>query len=426
MISRSSIVRKLNDMEAAFTWSNARLPLCVVCVLHLENAPGTDEWADALQQLQERHPLLRCGIVESGSRSYFETLDPVPPISFTTVDRQHAESWQPTATDAVNTSFDAGGPLMRCWLVNRPGEQESELIICFHHAIIDGASARLILHEILSLAGGVSLPEPEVPVEPPRFPAPYRRGTGLLKKMLHFAAFQLKDEWRYRSGGLANPVPKNSKNAIISLRLEADVSRRLSVKAGRAGQSLNTILLAAIAAAVIRQRYGSDAGKLARVLSFADLRTALEPSVSRQQMGCYISMLRLSVPLTDEPDIWQLAREIRRAMFQASRRGDVFLMSMMSKRLVQLAFTLKNSRLGIGAISFIGKLDLQESYGPVNLRHVRAFITNNQYGPELSAFGKVLFGSISLDFTYLTAETTHEKAAEMVEEIRQQLVKLAE
>lgn len=315
---------------------------------------------------------------------------------------------------------------MKCWHIQASGVGASELIICFHHAIIDGAAARLILHEILSLAGGL-VPDPADQLQVlPEFPVPYRRGNGLWKKLLGFFARQFKDEWGYRSRGLANPIPRHSRNELISLQLDAETSRKLSLKTGRAGLTLNSVLLAAIAAAVIRHRYPKAAGKQARVLSFADLRAALEPAVPRHAMGCYVSMLRLNVAIHEREDLWTLARRIRKAMFQASRRGEVFLMSMMSKQLVKLAFTLKNSRLGISAISFIGKLDLQPEYGPIKLKRVRAFITNNQYGPELSAFGKILFGKISLDFTYLSAETDTAQAEAMIAEIRQMLEKLAE
>lgn len=426
MLKNTKTIRKLNDMEAAFTYSNARLPLCVVCVLQLQKIPEDLDWKTILQQLQQRHLLLQCGISERSDGYYFEKLNPVPPIPFIKQTGTQGSDWKLTATEAVNTIFDISGPLMKCWYVQTSEGENSELVICFHHSIIDGISARLILHEILSLAGGLALEPSEQFEVIPQFPTPFRRGNGLWKKLASFFARQFKDEWRYRSHGLVNPIPRHSGNELISLHLDAEVSRRLSVKVGRAGLSLNSVLLAAIAAAVIRHRYPEVKGKQARVLSFADLRTTLEPAVPNNAMGCYISMLRLNVSIDDTEDIWELVHRIRKAMYQASRRGEVFLMSMMSKQLVRLAFTLKNSRLGVGAISFIGKLDLQAEYGPIQLKHVRAFITNNQYGPELSAFGKILFGRISLDFTYLNAETDTAQASKMIEEIKQTLEKMAE
>lgn len=426
MIQQEATIRALNEMESAFTYSNARLPLCVVCVLHLQQVPREIDWPAKLHQLQERYPLLRSGITERKGTYVFTPMAPVEPIPIIHVNREHADSWKMTATTAVNTIFAADGPLMKCWHVQSATTDESELIICFHHAIIDGAGARLILHEILCLLGGVALPEPQELKKASEFPPPYRAGEGLGREKLNFFTRQFMGEWKYLRRGMKNPIPPHSENGLISLHLNRDLSRKLSVRIGREGLSLNSVLLAAIAQAVIRHRYPNQKQPLARVLSFANLRSALEPEIPKDVLGCYISMLRLTVETDDQPDLLTLAHRIRKAIFQASRRGEVLLMSLMSPKLVKLAFTLKTSRLGIGAISFIGRLDLQPAYDQVQLKHVRAFITNNQYGPEFSAFGKILFGCISLDLTYLTAETSMEQAARMVEEIRRQLKNLAE
>jgi hypothetical protein len=412
-------------MEQAFTISNARLPLCVVCVLHVSELPDELEWKEVLQQLQARHELLRCGIKKLGGKWYFRSIDPLRPLALEQIERVDEDHWKTIAEAALNTIFETEGPLMKCWLLRNRRSKDQELIVCFHHAIIDGSAARLILHEILSLAGGSELPEPVPTPATALLPTSFR-GINVVRKLSHFMLRQLKREWIYKQRGLRNAIPPHSENAVISLRLSPDTSRKLAVRAGRAGLGLNSILLAAILQASVRYRYGDHSKDLARVLSFVDLRPAMEPPVSPQALGCYISMLRLEVALSSEISTWQLAREIHSALFKAGRRGEVFAMFKMSKQLVRMAMGLKIMRLGVSAISFIGRLDLLAEYGPVRLREVRAFITNNQYGPELSAFGKILFGSIGLDFTYLTAETSREQAEQMIGEIQYTLEKMAE
>jgi NRPS condensation-like uncharacterized protein len=424
MEHRNSRIRPLSAIEEAFTISNEAVPLCVTCVLHLSPGPEIRDLEVALEQLQRRHPLLQAEITKESGRFYFRQLDPAPPIACTIVRRADAETWRGVAEDVVNTTFDKRGPLVKCRYL--PGEHsgDCELIVCFHHAVIDGISARLILHELLSLAGGVSLPEPPPPTALPKFPPAYRN-LNLAKRLFSFAARQLKEEWQYSRKGAASPIPGHSRNAVLSFRLTPEISRKLSHNIGREGLNINSVLLAAITQTVLRHKHAGKDFQLARAISFADLRASVIPSVSSQELGCYISMLRLGVPVSKGQSIRQSAAQIQKALFRAGRRGEVYLMSKLSKHLMKMTLKLQNQRLGTSALSFIGKLDLEPQYGSIRLHNVTAFITNNRFGPELSAFGKVLFGSIGLDFTYLTAETDAGQAEQMVNEIKEKLEEMA-
>jgi NRPS condensation-like uncharacterized protein len=423
MNQKTTYIRKLSAIEEAFTLSNEAIPLSVACVLHLAQGPDVRDLAAALDRLQNRHLLLRAGVWAKNGRYYFQNMDTVRPIACRIVERVDEESWRAAAEEAINLYFDKAGPLMRCWYLPNPEKGAAELIVCFHHSIIDGISARLLLHELLSLAGGLSLPPP-APEAPHAFPPDYQKWN-LAKRLLAFAPRQMKEEWQYKQTGTPSPIPGHSKNAVLSFRLSPDMSRKLSFNAGKMGLSINSVLLAAITQAVLRRKHAGENFRQARVISFADLRESVIPPASNQELGCYISMLRMGVPVSEDQTVSQLAAHIQKALFKAGRRGEVFLMSLLSPYLMRMALRLKNQRLSVSALSFIGKLDLEPHYGPISLHNVMAFITNNRFGPEFSAFGKVLFGSIGLDFTYLTAETEATLARQMMEDIRENLEDMA-
>lgn len=222
------------------------------------------------------------------------------------------------------------------------------------------------------------------------------------------------------------PIPSHSRNALLSFRLSPELSRKLSLRVGREGLSLNTVLLAVMAQVLLDQKTGIKKGIAANLISFADLRAAMVPPVSDHELGCYVSMVRFPVSLAAGQPPLQLAHGIRRGMFQASRRGEVFIMNRISKYLIKMVTRLQNTRLGLTALSFIGVLDLLPRYGSIELHDVNAFITNNRLGPEFSAFGKILFGSIGLDFTYLTAEMEEAQAQKIMREIKKILEEMAE
>jgi len=417
-------IRPLNAIEQAFTISNEAHPLCVVCVLHLSSGPDAAVLTNALEQLQSRHQLLQAGIVKMKGRYFFHRLSPARPIPLQMIRRLDADTWRTAAEDLLNTQFDTSGPLMKCSYLPDSGDGNSELLLCFHHAIIDGTSARLILHELLSLSGGVSLHEPTPSPGLRKFPPAYRN-MGFARLLFGFMGRQLEGNVRYKIAGMTSAIPVHSKNAILSFRLSPEISRKLSVRAGREGLSMNSVLLAALTNAVIRHKHGGKAMRLARVVSFAELRGAVIPPVSDQELGCYISMLRFEVPISQTQSISELAAYIRKALFRAGRRGEIFIMFKIARYLIRMVLRLRNQRLGISALSYIEKLDLDPQYGSIRLHNVMAFITNNRFGPGLSSFGKILFGSIGLDITYLTSETDASEAEQMMDEVRETLERFA-
>ncbi|TNE53084.1 MAG: hypothetical protein EP344_15200 [Bacteroidetes bacterium] len=418
-------IRTLNAIEQAFTLSNEAAPLSVTCVLQLSVAPAAAEVDAALAQLQQRYPLLQAGIIRRNGRYRFHRLEPLVPIPCRVLPGTGRKAWQPAATELINTRFDRSGPLMKCVYLPDPEVKKSELLVTFHHAIIDSISARLLLHELLCLLGGVALPAPGVWEHPVQFPRRFQ-GLRLAGRFGAFLLRQFQSEWQYGRSGAQAKIPDHGRNAILSIEYSPEFTRKLTLRLGRAGLSLNSVLLAVITQVVLQYKYEGQQVRWARAISFADLRAALEPPVPDDILGCYISMLRLELPVQPGQEVLSLATYLQKAIFRGGRRGEPFLMFRLSKYLVRMTLWLKRQRLGVAALSFMGTLNLDRTYGPVQLDHVQAFITNNQYGPEFSAFGKILFGALSLDFTYLPAETSPEQAANMVAAIKLKLEEIAD
>ncbi|MBR9920704.1 MAG: hypothetical protein GYB31_07670 [Bacteroidetes bacterium] len=420
MKDSSTYIRALQPIEEAFTLSNDKTALCVVCVLHLSHMPDVNHWRQALHKLQDRHLLLQAEIVKDAKGYFFQLAKNAPKISLRECLRTEPNQWKSEAEKEVNTPVDRKGPLMRCVLLREEDGSKGEMIVSFHHAIMDSASARLLLHEMLSLSGGL-----ELPVLPAISEVHTVQQPAFAESMFRFAARQIKQEFQFRRKGIGAGIPKDSENGLVGLRLNAADSRGLKVKAGRAGIGLNSLLLAAISLAVLRVQHPEKNNGVSRLISFANLRKQEQGIVPESVLGCYISMVRHQLELHPEMSLQELAAVLKKAMYRSGRRGEVHRMSKLSKMLVSLVFKLKNQRLGMAAISFMGVLNLDRKYGEVSLKDVSTFITNNRFGPEFSAFGKILFGSIGLDFTYLKSETTAPEAHAMVLEVEQMLREFA-
>lgn len=150
-------MRSLNHIEQAFTYSNEVNPLCVAIVLRMRRAPTAVKLREALDELQRRHILLRHIIVGDREKYAFQEMETVAPIPLRRVHRRGPSHWEEATEKELNTRFDASGSLIRTVHLLDDSD-ESELILVLHHAVMDGISARLILHELLHLLSEFKVP----------------------------------------------------------------------------------------------------------------------------------------------------------------------------------------------------------------------------------------------------------------------------
>lgn len=422
-------IRSLNTIEEAFTISNSFSPLYAVCILRLDKTFSVSEVKNALQKLQKRHLLLQAELKKEKSGWQFHHTETLQPISLEVLDRKTDEDWQQAAEKGLNTPFvKENSCLMRCIYVANFNENssKSEILMVFHHSIIDSYGARLLLHEMLCLLGKVPLLNSETATiedntnEPPQFPVEFRNWS-LKKKLLSFMAGQMKAEIAYMRKGLKMDIPKDSYNCIVSLRFNERESRQIKVASGRKNLSLNSLLSAAMLLAVHREVHAADWG-LMRGISFASLREGMNRPIADSELGCHISMIRFNVPIEGNSDVWSVARYLQQQMYQAGKKGDLFLNAYLSKSLMQMMLRQNFMRLSNTALSYIGPLDLKPQYSDLQVLDVHAFITNNRLGPTFSGFGKILFGQIGLDCNYLASELSSESAQKIMSHIRQIIV----
>lgn len=416
-------IRSLNTIEEAFSISNTVHPLYVVCVLHLDRTPNLNELQKAFTKLQQRHLLLQATLREQNGEWQFHQVEKLEGIDIEKLNRNTSKDWQQAAENGLNTPFTNTSLLMRCIYLADLNEasSKSELLLVFHHSIIDGHGARLLLHELLCLLGQVSLPAaPSKDIEAPQFPSHFS-GWQMKKKLLPFVANQMKAEMAYLRKGVKQEMPVKSKNRILSLRFNGRQSRQIMVAAGRKNLSLNSLLSATMLQAVRQEVYPDKRG-LMRSISFASLRESMNRPIADDELGCHISMIRFNVPIEGEGDIWKTARFLQQQMYQAGKNGDLYLNAHLSKHLMKMMLRQNFMRLSNTALSYIGPLNLHPQYGDLTLLDVHAFITNNRLGPTFSGFGKILFGQIGLDCNYLESELSHDAAQKIIKNIEQIII----
>lgn len=415
-------IRPLSRMEQALTLIDRAFPFTAVCVLRLENGPSPEALRDALLRLQQLHPAMRAFIED---QKFFES-PTCPPVPLEVEERLHDTHWQEVAKTWLNIRVPCDqAPLLRAIYLQSPGQVNAELVLAFHHAIADAASLTEWMHQLLQLSAGLAPALPPYPLLPGAeslFPK-NRKGLGLLRRLPGFMGRQLREERLFKRENRQlqpSPIPSGATNRLEFVPLGEEETKLLIRQSRKAGVTMTGLLSAAMLRATVEARYQNQRGAY-RTIQFADLRPYLQPSVPPEKLGCYISMLRFSEVVSPNDSLSDLARRLSRQVYDAGKRGDRFMAAFLSKLLVKATLGLASQRLGVTALSYAGPIVLRPRYGPVSLRGIHGFISNNPLGAEFTAFGKIFNKCLELDIQYLEEDMPPEEARQIALRVKELL-----
>jgi hypothetical protein len=405
--------RSLGRFETALTLTGEHAPFVVTVVLCLADDPGEAALRVALDALPARRPMLRARIAGDGPRR-FRFAAGAPPIPLRSLPRQDPTAWQAVAEDELNAPLDRRrGPLLRCTrLAGADGGDGADLVLGFHHAILDAVSGATLVAELLALldpgegGGGAPAVSAEDALLPPveeRFPAPWR-GLRAALPLAAFVARQAADElrWRRRCRGLRRPPPvPGARCRILPVELPPAASAALVHRARRERVTLVGALNAALLLAVSRHLYAARPRPL-RYVTFADLRPWLRPPLAAQRLGCAASMLRYTAEVDPGRGLWPLARAISLQVDRGGRRGEPFLAAHLSAAAMRALLRPGGERMAATALSYSGVARFGEAAARVRDSHV--FVSNLGVGPEYTAQGRWFRDRLQLDVVWLEPE----------------------
>jgi NRPS condensation-like uncharacterized protein len=129
-------------------YRDGKTPFTSVFTIRLHGELLEARVKQALSNVQNKHPMLRCIVEDSDNGPRFVLQEQFAPISLRMVPRKGDSDWQNEVYREWGAPFDAGRePLLRMvWL---HAEDIHELILAGHHCICDGHSGVNILREFL-------------------------------------------------------------------------------------------------------------------------------------------------------------------------------------------------------------------------------------------------------------------------------------
>ncbi len=424
MLYRDMANRELGIMEKAQALTNEVFPFNAVVVLRVANGPSEETLRKVLNILQRRFPLLRVHIRKEKKRYFFESQG-TPAIPLKVVNREKGTDWQQVVEEELNRTIDfLKGPLVRLTYITGPArESESEIVITFHHAIIDADSGTNLAHEMLTLctslasAGEFRTLEPIPPVE--NFFPPAYKGIRRMGNIFRFLLRQVGDEFLYRlrsRGSRKAPIHTAGRCKILPVKLSKETTGALCKGARRKRITLNSLMEAAILMAVHKHIYQGKGVPL-RSFSMADLRPYLVPPLSEKHLGSYFAMMRFSVRMKENPRVWDLAGEINDLMYASVKRGDKFAFNLLSAQMMKALLKFKAFRMATTAVSYTGPVKLEKVYGKTAVKDIHVFISNFVLGPEYTAAVRLFNRQFYWDILYLDSDMGFEEAKVLADEI---------
>jgi len=151
----SDLLRPLGAFEELFCLFDQHFPNNGALAAQISGHTSNQQWRDALDALQQRHPLLSACIDTSFNRvPHFRRVasQRIPLRLITSPGAQ----WQKEIAEEVNAPFTPDqAPLFRAVLLHQ--ERHSTFILSSHHAVCDGSSRIFLLRDILLALSGHAL-----------------------------------------------------------------------------------------------------------------------------------------------------------------------------------------------------------------------------------------------------------------------------
>jgi NRPS condensation-like uncharacterized protein len=146
-------VRSLGAMERLFWLMDQNHPVHLTVTAEVKGITKVQDWRDALDAVQRRHPVLSTSIKsnEEGQPALYKVDGARIPLRI--VDGSVQERWELEVDREMAVPFTPEqAPLIRSVLIHKP--QSAVLILIAHHAIADGMALVFLIRDLLQVLSG--------------------------------------------------------------------------------------------------------------------------------------------------------------------------------------------------------------------------------------------------------------------------------
>lgn len=396
--------RPLSAIEQLFwSWDQHR-PNHFVLAAEIDGRFSPEQWRQALDALQVRHPLLGARIVEmaSGGARFVPEPESSLPIRIATPDEF---PWQVHAGRELLQRFDTQtGPLCRLTLL----EDDRRTIALFvaHHAPLDGMGVSRLLDELMQLLCGQDLPSKPLVQAPELVLADERRSlpTPELPTTEDVSYFR----------PLTDQPPH-----VETLTVEAEMTRQLLARCRDEGTTMHGLITAAALVAG-RSLHRPWCERPVRVATPVNIR-GLDPSFE-DAIGVFITSARTNDDSPQDAQIWQMAAALRHGLLPfVDRAGGLVGLNLLSSVAgpslsVESACDLLTAQLGWDLlVTNLGRIRFAGDHDPSRVKAV--------WGPMVSSglSGEQVIGAATLNDALQLSYTSYQPISGLLTAVEQVL-----
>jgi hypothetical protein len=392
------LLRPLGAFEELFCLFDQHFPTNGALAAEIAGHTTVQQWRDALDAVQQRHPLLSACIDSTFNR--------VPHFRHVTGKRiplrvvtSALAQWQQEIAEAVSAPFTPDQvPLFRAVLLYQ--ETHCTFILSSHHAVCDGASRIFLLRDILlAMSGHVLEALPLAPSREILFGAQQR--TSSEPGLPSFAAER-------------PPMPH-----VEGIKLTAEETTALQRRAREEGVTIHAAISAAltIAGRAIDESWRNNP---LRIISPAEIRDIL---ALKDQCMVSFGGGEISVAPGGAMTFWELARFAKdglsavKSTASISKMIDLQSAAVSSNLTVEQAFQLKRNAFNAQVmLTNLGRLPFDRTFGPLTLEALWAPCALRGIEGEQTLGAVTVNGSLHL--THTSAAPIPGLLAGMEEELR--------
>jgi len=306
----SDINRPLGSLEHLFWLLDQNRSFHFAVTAQITGRASPYDWREALDLIQERHPLLSVSIDGSPSSvPRFRQRDAAP-IPLRIVEEDPKTHWKREVSKELATPFDPSrAPLIRAVLIQ--GIRTTGFILVAHHSIADGLSLAYAIRDTLSAVSG----GPFATLPSMRSQEEILRAT-----RMPFSVASAADQDDNPLAG--NPATyrrlNKSRPSVEGLRLAPALTQRLRNRARREGTTVHGALSAALAIGG-RRVLAPWREMPVRVINPINIRPILGVG---EDCGVFVSAS--TGVLNNQPKgFWELAREAKLTLSAGQKRDAV-------------------------------------------------------------------------------------------------------
>jgi phthiocerol/phthiodiolone dimycocerosyl transferase-like enzyme/condensation domain-containing protein len=377
----SDLLRPLGAFEELFCLFDQQFPTNGALAAQITGHTTVQQWRDALDAVQQRHPLLSVCIDTTFNRVPHFRRVAGQRIPLRVITSPYAR-WQREIAEEVNEPFTPDqAPLFRAVLLHQ--ETHSIFILSSHHAVCDGASRAFLLRDMLLALSGHALEA--LPLAPSReslFGAQQRNSID--PGLPSFAA------------------QRPSLPCVEGIKLTAEQTTTLHRRTREEGVTIHAALSAAltIAGRAIDESWRNNP---VRIMSPAEIRDMLG---LKDQCMVAFGGGEISIAPGCSWTLWELARFAKDGLSGAKTRENISRMidlhstAVSSNLTVEQAFQLKRNAFNAQVMfSNLGRLPFDSTFGPLKLESLWAPVALRGIDGEQTLGAVSVNGSLHLTHT---------------------------